>query len=191
MLFLPAPSHQARFDYLSLPLPKRLLPWLMEKRGLSVYVLPAGESWSDRFYCRQMRTAPYAQLGDGRVMSQTPHYNISKKAAVIPFSWFYSHLGSYALIHEVGHALDYLFLGTGTRLSDSPEVGEVLTSRGPLSKYTQEKDGRYGNHAEQFAEGFEAYFREPNVGRHNLSISNLTWEMVDFFRHLITEHFGN
>jgi len=189
VLYLPDERYLARYKVLTWALPPNLLPWLMCKRGLGIYVLP------------QNKTAAWKKIqwlfgqkkdvieGDGRPASETAHYRPKDKAIVIPHSSFVRYRHN-PLLHEVGHAVDYLYTRGTRTVSSYKTVKASLHLDRPFTDYCKRKDSKSTHPLEQFATGFEAYFREPAAGNEELTINDLTDEFIRIVRDKIVLPFS-
>jgi hypothetical protein len=195
MLYLPNTSYQRRFSLLSLPLPPKLLPWLISDRGLAIYILPQGRVQARLFLRRNLNI--YDEVidleEDLRPTVGTPHYRPRSRRIIIPHETLYSNKGN-VLLHEVGHAVDHLYLAKSSKklFSSYRDVIRALRPEKPLDAYCASKYRRNKDLQEQFATAFEAYFCEPGetTKKYHHDITDLSPQMIDIFNRHIHKNFS-
>lgn len=184
MLYLPDQSYQRRFLEATLPLPPKLLPYLYGK-GLGIFVLPAR-----RFDAYMMLHGhlgeDWRSLSFGREPCDTAHYIYASRRIIMPADSFYDD-DSNVLLHEIGHAVDHLYLEQGW-LTQVPEVVKALRPNKPLNPYCYIQDREAGVPLEQFATSFEALFTYERR-RNNHEVSELSEEFVELAKGLFFERF--
>jgi hypothetical protein len=194
MIFLPSVEDRRRFELHSSPLPPRLIPWLIEHRRLSIWVIPDEKV---KYYLHKVfRYSPGRFPHDKRVIEEVQAmYTYFDRRIVIHRSRLYAE-GECPLLHELGHAVDHLYYNTSfdpwdnapKRLISFPSVYDALRVNKPLNNYCKEKQKLLGAPIEQFAHSFAAYFCEPEVNNYN-HIDQLSPAFVDFMRNYIVAPF--
>lgn len=187
MIYLPNELYLSRYKELIFPLPKRLLDWLYNERGLGVYVLPNDKEKARSLLQSQLGvTAKYLE-NDGRETILTSHYQPTKRAIIIANKTFWSARAGDVFIHELGHAIDYLY--SKRVLSSYPKIYNALRPEKPLTSYCRRKFKKDGNLLEQFATSFSAYFREPEDSGADAHIYQLSDELLKIFNRLFIKPF--
>lgn len=181
MLYLPDSKYLEHFKILAWALPPKLLPWLY-RRGLGIYVLPPYEAGADeivykRLHIRERVMGP----DDDRLAHQTAHYQTARKAIIIPYVHFLGQHSASVFLHEIGHAIDFLYYGNRL-LCEHPPVKKALHPGHPFNEYCQQKDAASGKPIEQFATGFAAFFQETTPGDAFPSITALSPEFISIIR---------
>jgi hypothetical protein len=194
MLYLPDASYLPRFQQLAYPLPPKFMSWIYS-RGLGIYVLPEDKQAALDLLARVVDTPVTEDTimsGDSRAIYDTAHFRYPEKLIIIPHSSFYQQYGENVLIHELGHAVDFLYSdGENSILSSQPYIWKALRVKKLLNKYCADKFKQSGLMLEQFACSFCAFFQEPDkelLGQVS-TIDNLSPELVSFFNKNIMEHF--
>lgn len=182
MIYLPEKRFLSYFKLLSWPLPRRLLPWLMQKRGLGVCVLPKDREQAQHVLHQQFRIKE-REIGkpDDRLRVDTAHYSPYQKLIVLPYSVFVSTRAGEVFLHEVGHAFDFLASRRGL-LSAQSAWKEVLHPDRSFTDYCKKTDESRGNLAEQFATAFAAYFTEPEPEVSRVTVDHLSSAFIDRMR---------
>lgn len=189
MIYLPNKAHLNRLKLLEWPLPRRLLPWLIKKRGLGIVVLPEGEKNAHRIIHKRLRIKEQDLPGDGRLTHRTAHYRHDMRLVILTQKAFWGHEGENIFLHEIGHAVDFLY-SDRQRLSDNPRINNALEPDRPLNQYCADKQKQHGNLLEQFATAFSAYFTEYEEHSTAPSINKLHPEMIKIFNRLLMEKFA-
>ena len=194
MLYLPDKSYIPRFKQLTYPLPPKFMPWIFS-RGLGIYVLPEEKQAALSLLGRILETPVLEDTvmsGDSRAIYSTAHFRYPEKLIIIPHSSFYQQYGENVLIHELGHAVDFLYLnGPNDVLSSQPTMWKALRVKKQLNKYCADKLKQSGLMLEQFACSFCAFFQEPDkdLGGRVSTIDELSPELIAFFNKNIMEYF--
>jgi len=188
MLYLPSERYLSRFQLLTWPLPPGLFPWLFN-RGLDFHVLPEDVQKASNIVHKRLQIPDKTLAEDGRVTAETPQYRPKQRLILFPHAQFWNYYVDTTMLHEVGHAVDYLWSDRGL-FSSQPGVAEVLRGMGPLSTYCEEKD-RDNKHIniEQFATAFSLYFQESEPYREK-SVYTLSKEAVSLIRDCLVAPFS-
>jgi hypothetical protein len=164
MLYFPDQLYEERFRYFCLPLPDLLLDFLGE-RGLNIFCLPYDDDKAQDIVYNRLRISkePLDSLPD-LLPHEHPHYQVGIKTIILPWGAL-DNPGHNIVIHEIGHALDYLYLGNGRLISSTKTASHFLRKIPPLDDHCLVQDTKYENNVEQFATCFEAFFneREPHL----------------------------
>ncbi len=158
MFYFPDVKSEKLFKHFCLPLPKKLIPFLVE-RGLNVMVLPEDGEKSEALMYGLLRVKrepiPYV----GVLPHLCSHYQPSLSTIVLPTKNLRKATHN-VVIHELGHALDFLYFRSGRLVSDVASVVNCIRSVPPLDSHCEEQDTAKNNNLEQFASSFEAFFNE-------------------------------
>jgi hypothetical protein len=187
VLYLPDKAHLTRFNQLSWSLPPKLLPWLYS-RGLGIYVLPANREDAKVFVSKHLRIADKKLAGDGRKTADTSHYRPDRKTILLTSDALFYPSGENILLHELGHAIDFLYYGGGKTLSEYPSVKAALRLDKPLNDYCRDKYKKSNKPFEQFATAFTAYFVEPSDNTIP-TVDDLSFLMVRIIRERLIKPF--
>lgn len=185
MFYLHEPRFLSRLRVLTYPLPVKLIPWLMEQRGLGIWVLPQEKEKAEWILHTHLRIEERELRSDGRPAISTAHYRRDSRLLILPSRVLDITTGENIVIHEIGHALDNLFLGNGKDLSNIEKVTEFLRADEPLTDYCRTKYEESGRLVEQFAVAFAAYFCEPEVSAMRCCINHLDERLIVFFRTIL------
>lgn len=177
MLYLPEPRFLKRYKVLAWPLPPRLLPWMMQERGLGIYVLPQNQEDAWKLIQRQFGDKRNKLRGDSRKTTEVAHYRPKEKVIIMPYKAFVRSNNN-PFLHEIGHAVDFLYVKSGKKFSSFDGVRASLHPDKPFDSYCSKKDKKSGALLEQFATGFAAYFKEPEVGLGELSVDDLSSDFI-------------
>ena len=133
-------------------------------------VLPKDKDRAEELVYNVLRVErkPIPHLGN--VMPHAhPHYRPDIKTIVLP-AWALNKPTHNIVLHELGHALDFLYYGEGYLISDVPVMARMLRKVPPLDYHCLEQDSISDNNVEQFAASFEAFFneKEPTTQTHEL-----------------------
>lgn len=157
MLYFPDVETESVFKALCLPLPKKLLPFLMD-RGLNVMVLPDNTARAEQLVYKTLRVKS-APLQHMEVYPHNhPHYRPERKLIILP-RWSLN-LKKNLVLHEIGHAFDHLYYSGKKVLSSVHSVAEALRKIPPLDYHCMKQDSLTNTNVEQFATSFEAFFNE-------------------------------
>ena len=190
MIYFPDNSCQERLELLLWALPKGLVDWLFG-RGLNIFVLPKDDNLAHQIVHGRLRIKEEVLADDGRKVAETAHYRPDRNLIIIPHSQFFRNDGECVLHHELGHAVDFLYYNSKPLLSNQPEVAKALRKDFPLSSYCRNKWQSSGLLVEQFATAFSAYFREPSGECGELSVRNLSKDLISALRSTIVEGFNH
>ncbi len=126
-------------------------------------VLPRDEEKAEALVYDKLRMSrePLA-YSSGLLPHLVPHYRTDLKQITLP-AWAVESPPHNVVLHELGHALDFLYSSEGIVLSELPQVAEVLRKVPPLDRHCLEQDTLKENNLEQFATSFEAFFNETEV----------------------------
>lgn len=183
MLYFPSRVYAQRFRLMASPLPRRLLEYLFS-RGLGIYFLPRRADKARRFYHDQLGFSS-GYLGNGRDFMEIAFYSPETKRIVIPHQAAFENPFGNVLLHEIGHAFDFIFDYAGYRISSYPEVVKALRPKKPLTPYCRVQDEASGMLLEQFGYSFEAYFQEPEADLSQLHIGLLDKRLIKLMNGLI------
>lgn len=166
MLFLPTRKYLPEFNRQIQPLPLGLLPYLYS-RGLGIYILPKKGKEAQRVAYDLLKLERTKKRDDGRNWLEIGHYNPGAKQIIIPYESFYNDNKYGTVLHEVGHAVDYLYASNGGRLSKNKNFLKAMRLAKPLDSHCK------GAEREQFATAFSAFFTHkydfrPTIYHHNI-----------------------
>lgn len=187
MLYLPDKKHLERLNLLQWPLPKKLLPWLRQERGLGIVVLPPDPEKAYLFVKNNLKIKEKKLKGDGRLVHLTSHFMPDRKLLIMSNKAFWLNRGENVFLHELGHALDFLY-SEKTMVSYLPKVWKALRPKKPLNKYCSDKQKKNKDLVEQFATSFAAYFNEHPEDQVP-TIRDLSSELIDIFNFLFIKPF--
>ena len=185
MLYLPESKYLENFKLLAWALPQGLLPWLC-RRGLGIYVLPPYEAAAKKILYGRLHVKSES-LGedDDRLAHQTAHYRSKEKVIVLPYTHFLGPHSANTFLHEVGHAVDFLY-SDNHMFNEYKVVREALEAQKPFTDYCRNKDKISGKPLEQFATGFAGFFQEAMQGAVFPSIGALNPKLVSIIKnHLV------
>jgi hypothetical protein len=186
MWYVPDKEHHKRLKLLQWPLPSKLLPWLRKKRGMGLVVLPRGPGSALRFIRERLAINERVIGGDGRLLHLTSHYDNVRKLIVMSNDSFWSNEGENVFLHEVGHAVDFLYREDRVLLSFLPKIIKILEPDKPLNDYCKRKYNDNNNLIEQFATAFAAYFNEVK-GPETPTVDDLNPALVNLFNNLFNK----
>jgi hypothetical protein len=189
MIYCPTVQDYKQLKRLLMPVPPMLLEHL-EARGLGIWVLK-GDIKSSEFLYNTLGREMKLCHPDTRYPHQAPHYHMYSKQIVVTKANLYAKCYN-ILLHELGHAVDFLMSYTAEPLSDSPAVAKVLRRTRHLNKYTKEMDTERNQLAEHFATCFSAYLSEPvnEFKRGYHSIDELHPRTREYFQRGIFSYLG-
>jgi hypothetical protein len=158
---------------------------------LGIYVLPRDEQKAQELLTQRLSIKEPTLNGieGGRVTHKTAHYRPDSKLIILPYTSFHNEWGENPLMHEVAHAIDFLYMGDGTLLCQHPGIFKALRIDKPLNGYCERMYERDKIPLEQFACSFCAYFQEPTENRSEVNdIDDLSPELIKFFNQIV-KHF--
>ena len=190
MIHAPSKKDKARLKVLEWPLPRQLLPWLRWERGLRTVILPAdvGKAW---WYLKTHHGYKKEKMPkDGRRFAETSHYHPDYNLLVLTQKALWSKRASEIFMHEVGHAVDFLYdVDNGHCLSSYAKIVDYLCMDNPLDSYCEKKYKETGRAIEQFATAFAAYFTEPEANSSSKSVDDLSESFIAFCNRYFMEAF--
>lgn len=187
MLYFPTLDHMRYFDLLTYPLPSGLLPWLYA-RGLGVWLLPEDKELAQQLIHEHIGVKQRKFPFGSRLIAETSHYDIQRKIIFLTHQSLFERKEN-VVLHEIGHAIDYLFCSRGCPISRYKGVVKALCPTKPLTKYCAKSYKKTGILTEQFATAFTAYFYEPEKHRYEKNITDLSPKLIKFFRTRLIEPF--
>lgn len=179
MLYLPDKSYLGRFKQLVWPLPHKLLPWLYTK-GLAIYILPKNKK-DVKNLVKKLGIVEEKIKGDGRQVSETAQYRPEQKIILLPHKALYRAGGENILLHELGHAIDFLYYDN-TLLSNHSKIWCALRPDKPLNDYCKRRYKERNDLVEQFATSFSAFFSEPDDVDIKPNIEDLDPTLIRIFQ---------
>lgn len=183
MIYCPSQEDHHLLGVLALPVPRSLLTFLF-KRGLGIWVIPPGEVGFEFIYERL--GIEYKVHEPDKRWPHTFNAYYPKEKRIILHGWALRQQNSNVVLHELGHAFDYLMFYENC-ISEFPLSKKALRYTKPLDNHTIVQDKFHGRMAEHFATCFEAYFSEPgnkdNPDRPN--INQLHRKTVKFYQQIL------
>jgi hypothetical protein len=184
VLYVPTVREAKMVSLLLLPIPEGLLNYL-DKRGLGIWVLPKGKE-AEKLAYGHLNLPRTILTGVELMPHEHPHYDVRAKSIIIPMhalqTWEHN-----VLIHEIGHAVDYLYSDHG-QISMMRPFKSLLNSFDSLDSHCEKQDSLCGGKGEQFATCFEAFFSEPihGAGEFLHNIDDLSPEIIRAFqKHMV------
>lgn len=189
MLYFPTPEDKHQFDLITWPLPKGLLPWLYRK-GLGVCVLPRDpERVRDVLFQHFKFESEFMGGGDTRLLSETAFYSPYKRLIVLHQQFLYDTWRECTTLHEIGHAVDFLYYDQKQNLSEVDVIKRALRPDRPLNPYCKKKQKANNDLNEQFACSFAAYFKEPEPHSVANHVNELSKDFIELMQHYIISPF--
>jgi hypothetical protein len=177
MLFFPTEKIKRRFDLLTWPLPPKLIPWLTTVAGVNIWVTTP--IVNTRSPLKDFYAAIASCWKDDREITTTAFWDYKHRLIILPQKTLYTVCWENTILHEIGHAVDFLLWENEGRLSGHKDIIPLLKPKHPLNKYCKQKEKQNNDLTEQFACSFAAYFKEPDNSPVN-NIDDLDKRFIDF-----------
>lgn len=189
MIYCPTVQDYRQLKRLLMPVPAKLLE-LLDSRGLGIWVL-RGDLESSKFIYNKLGREMEIYPPDTRYPHEAPHYHMFSKQITVTKAHLYTKCYN-ILLHETGHAIDFLLNQARRPISEEPFVRDKLLYTPHLNEYTKKIDTERNQLAEHFATCFSAYLSEPinefKQGYH--SIDELHPVTREYFKKGILEFLG-